>query len=285
MTTLGDQAVSAETTVKPVTLADRWILSRYNATVAEVGKKLEHKEYSAAGDVLREFTWTAFADWYLEIAKIQRADNAASTDAILRHILSGIIRLWHPFMPYVTEAIWKEMGNTEMIIVADYPKADAARDEQAEASFEAVQGVIVALRALRAEYKVEPAKEIAATIAAGTQEATLKESEALIRRLARVSELTIAADAMKPEGSASTVAAGCTIYLPLAGLVDVAKERARITADIESTEKYVAGTEAKLANAEFTSKAPEKVVADMRNKLEEAKTKLTALETQRASLG
>lgn len=283
MTTIGDQTERQNIAPKPVTLADRWILARYHATVNDVRTKLEHKEYSAAGDLLREFTWTSFADWYLEIAKIQRAQHTESTDAMLHYVLSGIICLWHPFMPYVTEVIWKELGNTQLLMIESYP--EGAEVEEGAEAFQVVQELIVALRALRADYKVEPAKEIAATIVAPTQLDVLKQCEAVIRRLARVSDLTLAADAPKPEGSASVVAAGCTVHVPLAGLVDVQKERARLSSEEEATKRYIASTQAKLENKEFTSKAPEHVVADMRAKLTEAQTKLAALNEQLSALG
>ncbi|TAK04061.1 valine--tRNA ligase [Patescibacteria group bacterium] len=278
-----------ERVVQPQTLADRWILSRLGEVTREVTNLLNAKAFSAAGELLRDFTWNEFADWYLEIAKAQRAEPgyAKSTDSILIEVLRGLIALWHPFMPYVTEVIWGEMKGAEaaegaegMLMVAEWPEALRVHDEVAEREFSLVREIVGALRGMRADYKVEPGKETAAAIAAGEHADLLTENAALIRRLARVGELTIAPDATKPDGSTSAVVAGCTIYVPLAGLVDVEKERARLQAEIETTKKYVETTSAKLENKEFVGKAPEKVVADMRAKLDEAHAKLAALEGQ-----
>ncbi len=286
LTTVGAQALGVRPEATGTTLADRWIMSRFEETVSKTVRFLENKDYSAAGETLREFTWSEFADWYLEIAKIQRTDATllVSTDANLRFILNGIIRLWHPFMPFVTETIWKEMGEKGMLIIEPYPTSSGARDEEAEAQFETVRSVITSIRAMRADYKVEPAKEIVAVISAGAQAELLEANASLIRRLARVGELTIAADAAKPEGSMSAVGTGFTIHIPLAGLVDMAKERTRIEGEIASARKYIDGTEAKLTNKEFVGKAPEKVVAEMRAKLAEAQLKLSALEVQLKAL-
>jgi valyl-tRNA synthetase len=263
---------------EPKTLADRWILSRFNVVAREVAKKLEAKEFSAAGELLREFTWNDFADWYLEVAKVEQGK-----DAILRTILEGLMKLWHPFMPFVTETIWGMMGKKDLI-VASYPTDVGKSDREAEAEMATLQGIVTALRGIRAEYKVPPGQEMHAVIVSKPHGAFLSSVSDVVRRLARLGNLSIQPMGEKPENSAGAEVNGASIFVPLAGLVDTEKERARLTKEIAQLRGYVAGTEAKLGNAEFTKKAPEKVVADMRAKLEEAKSRAAALENQLASL-
>jgi valyl-tRNA synthetase len=275
-----------EEAVEPQTLADRCILSRYGVVIREVTHLLDAKGFSAAGEKLRDFTWNEFADEYLEIAKDQRTQPgyAESTDSILMEILRGLLAMWHPFMPFVTETIWGMMGEKDMLMVKSWPEALRTHDAEAEAEFSVVREVFSAIRTIRSEYKVEPAKAISAVIAAGSRTDLLQENEALIRHLARLNELEIGVNAAKPVGSVSMLAALCAIHVPLSGMIDMAMERHRLTTQIEATKKYVESTAAKLGNKEFTKKAPEKVVNEMRAKLDEANTKLEALQTQLESL-
>jgi len=284
------------------TLADKWILSRFGSLVRDVTQHLENHEFSPAGEKLRDFTWNEFADWYLEIAKVQKNQesgirNQGSTDAILLFILENLLVLWHPFMPFVTEQIWKEFSNippltkgglggvsdADMLIVHAWPNAPGERDVQAEAAFDLVKDVIVAIRNVRAEYNVAPSQEISA-ILTGAHLDVLEAEKDAIHRLARVEHLTIETDAQKPEGAASAIVGDVTVYIPLEGLVDLEKEKSRLEKEIASTKKYLDGLRAKLANEEFTSKAPAHIVDDMKQKQRDAEKTLEALETQRASL-
>lgn len=279
---------------EPATLADRWILSRLGEVTREVTNLLDAKAFSAAGELLRDFTWNEFADWYLEIAKVQRTEPGyvRTTDAILLEALRGIVAMWHPFMPYVTEVIWGMMGGRAeraergLLIVAPWPEALRVHDWVAEEEFSRVREIIGALRGIRADNKVEPGKEIVAIIECGPRDMAdlLQENAPLICRLARVRELKVSSDAVQPQECVSAVVAGCTVHVRLTGLVDAEKERARLTGEIDATKTYVASTAAKLENREFVGKAPEKVVTEMRAKLEEANAKLIALQAQLKAL-
>lgn len=245
------------TTPEATTLADRWILSRLDAVVQSVTKKLDAYEMSSAGEELRDFTWGDFADWYLEIAKTQKGP---STDAILVHALETILKLWHPFMPFVTEQIWSSFRQ-DALIVAPWPRAAGAADAASEAAFAKVQEAIVEIRNIRATQKIEPAKKVSIVVG----DASLLDHADAIKFLARVEEM--AADD-KP---------GIRLLL---GAADAESERARLSKERDDLSAYVASTDAKLANAEFTAKAPEKVVLGMKAKRDEAAAKLAAIDAQ-----
>jgi valyl-tRNA synthetase len=252
--------------VEGVTVADRWVLSRLSTVVDSVTRKLAAHEYSSAGEELRDFTWGDFADWYLEIAKGQKAGRPDggrdSTDAILLFALRTLLKLWHPFMPFVTEAIWKELDEgrdgRETLMVASWPEAAGARDEDAERAFQAVRDAVVEIRNLRAAQRIEPAKKVSVTVG----DAALLAHAETIGRLARADRVTLGD---RP---------GVRLALDAA---DAEAERARVAKERERLAAYVAATDAKLADAEFAAKAPDKVVANMRAKREEAAAKLAAL--------
>lgn len=250
-----DENVVAGTESK--TLADRWILSRLDATLASVTKKLAAYEFSAAGEELRDFTWNDFADWYLEIAKTQ---DRAATDPILLRILETVMKMWHPFMPFVTEQVWSSFKGTTLMVEA-WPTAMNVRDEAAEREFSGIQEAIVTIRNMRATQKIEPAKKADVTVG----DASLLAHAETIKWLARVEELTVGD---KP---------GIQLVL---GAMDVEAERKRLTAERDQLAAYIESTNAKLSNAEFASKAPEKVVAQMKQKRDEAAAKLAAIESQ-----
>ncbi|NQU77741.1 class I tRNA ligase family protein, partial [Candidatus Falkowbacteria bacterium] len=149
-----------------LTLADRWILSEMNKTVGEVTKGIEEFQFSRAGEILYEFTWTKLADWYLEVAKVPAyapagasADKESDKSDILIHILTTLLKLWHPFTPYVTEEIWGHL-NEDMLMVAAWPEVDKKLiEEKSVKEFEKMQELVTKIRNMRAEKKIAP-KEI-----------------------------------------------------------------------------------------------------------------------------
>ncbi|MFZ5365090.1 MAG: valine--tRNA ligase [Patescibacteria group bacterium] len=256
--------------VKPKTLADKWILSRLNTVIKEVTESLDSYQFSAAGEKLRDFTYNELADWYLEVAKVEKGK-----DEILAHILDSVLRLWHPFVPFVTEAIFSETSKTS-IMIQDWPKVSKRLiDDQAEKEFVKIKEVITAIRNLRAENNVEPAKKIKAQFVCQKK---LKEDEAIIKALARLDSIEYVDVAEKP--AASGVVEDIEIYLPLKGLIDIEKEKSRLEKEIENVKKYVDSQEKKLGNDEFVKNAPANVVEGEKAKLAEAKEKLEKLNNQ-----
>jgi valyl-tRNA synthetase len=280
------------------TLADRWILSRYNRLVAEVDRLMRAYNFGEAGRQIQEFLWSEFADWYVEIAKVQLEGDAAgqrATQAVLYTVLEGALRLLHPFMPFVTEEAWQYLTNVERrtindeqeathaetqrsafsvqrsIMVAPYPAADERRlDEAAERDFVLLRELITGVRNVRNEYKVEPARWVAATVAGGARTALLSEQRALIVRLARVADdqlEVVERLGRRPEQAAALVVEGVEVFLPLAGLIDLAAERTRLGKELEQVEADIARREGRLGNAGFVDKAPANVVQRERDGL------------------
>jgi valyl-tRNA synthetase len=278
-----------------LTLPDRWILSRYARLTAEAGRLMEGYNFGEAGRQIHDFLWGEFADWYVEIAKVQleqNSDTQQSTRAVLYTVLEGSLRLLHPFMPFLTEELWQYLtgdGSTSSrypdaprtIMLAAYPTDEAsAVDEAAERDWGLAQELIVAIRNARSEYKVEAARWVTATIAAGERTEALRSQAALIARLARVQadELMIVEQlAEKPAQAAAIVIGEVECYLPLAGLIDLEAERTRVGKELAAAEADVARREAKLANEGFTAKAPAAVVQREREGLETARAAVTKL--------
>jgi valyl-tRNA synthetase len=281
-----------------LSVPDRWILSRYARLAAEVNRLMEGYNFGEAGRHLNEFLWGDFADWYVEIAKVQleQSDDARQgTRAVLYSVLEGSLRLLHPFMPFITEELWQYLtgdGSTtsnypdapRTIMLAAFPTVDQTLvDEAAERDWGLAQELIVAIRNARSEYKVEASRWVTATVAAGERTAALRAQAALIARLGRVQadELMIVEQLdAKPAQAASIVIGGVECYLPLAGLIDLDAERARLRKELEAAEADVARREAKLANAGFTERAPANVVAREREGLETAQAALVKLQAR-----
>lgn len=277
--------VSKKPTAK--TLSDKWLLARLESVSAQATALIEKYEFSPAGELLRDFTWTEFADWYLEIAKIQMQDAKlkASTEKILLYALENILKLWHPYMPFVTEAIWDILSDNakgkKFLMIESWPKAKAA---SAPKEFALLQDIIGAIRNVRSEYKVEPAKKIDATLVAGAKTKLLKENAAVIATLARIETLTILSKGEKPKDAAGAMVGGVEIHLPLAGMVDLVKERVRLEKEKENLAVFVKNLEAKLANPGYTDNAPKDVVEKTRQMLAEKKEELKKIDSTLAGM-
>ena len=294
-----------------LTLADRWIRSRYRRLVADVDRLMRAYNFGEAGRQIQEFLWSDFADWYVEAAKVQLEDPAlaSTTRATLYEVLEGALRLLHPFMPFVTEEAWQyltsaalkaqrsevaqssvgaERGTPHALIVAPYPQPAGEPDADAEREFELLRAIISGIRTIRNEYKVEPARWVAARIGAGARAPTLEAQRTIIARLARVDsdQLVIAGRLPEQPGAAATlVVQEVEVVLPLAGMIDLEAERARLRRELEQAEADVARREAKLANAGFVERAPAAVVQRERDGLAAAQATASKLRERLAQLG
>ncbi len=264
---------------KDLSITDKWILSRLDKTVTDVTENLSAFNFSRAGEILRDFAWTEFADWYVEINK--REGN----DAVLRDVFMTLLKLWHPFMPYVTEKLWSELGGEGMLMIAEWPKSLARADANAEKIMSSLQEVVSAIRSIRAEYKVTPDKLVDVVVEAPIYAEEFVSFESVIKTLGRVANLKIAGEIARPDQAATVTVGTNTVSIPLAELVDLGKEKKRIEDDIVATNKFIASIEARLGNNEFVGKAPVKVVEGEKTKLAEAKAKLEKLEAQLKDLG
>jgi valyl-tRNA synthetase len=263
------------------TLADQYILLKLNSTIDVVCRLIESFQFSQAGEILRDFTWTELADWYLEIAKIE-----GNKSEILNYILNTILKLWHPFMPFVTEQIWTEIYSEEkMLMIEKFPqKQNISVHSEVLEDFYIIKNIITGIRSLRAENKIEPAKKLNVSISAGDKVNLLKVNIEIIKGLARVEELNISKKAEKTKTAIGFVESGVEVFVDLFGAIDIEAEKVRLQKEIANVEPYVIGLEKKLNNIEFVNNAPEKVVMIEKKKLVEAQEKLIKLKSQLNSL-
>jgi valyl-tRNA synthetase len=264
--------VEAVENIEAKTLADRWILGRLAEVVESVTAHIEKYEFSQAGETLRDFTWNELADWYLEISKIQKRDQAlsANTDQILLYVLEQVLVLWHPFMPFVTEEIWKNFDSGDLLIIHGWPKIKAT--SPVTLGFDRLKEIIEKIRNWRAENKVEPKEKINLTLVVGEYFEVFKDEINLeiIKTMARVENLNLEEN---PDS-------GFGYQFRVDRQIDTEKERTRLTTELEELEKYISSLETKLTNQELISKAPAHVVDGMKQKQDEAKKKAEALKQQ-----
>ena len=290
----GHATVSSALRAPRSALEDRWILSRLHALAGEVNRLLSDFQIGEAGRRLYDFLWHEYADWYIEMAKVRLRRGDRTPLPVLAGVLGTTLRLLHPFMPFATEEIWQNVRHVlgpdtaEALVIASYPRGDAARlDAAAERQTGALMDAVRALRNLRAERKVDPARVVAAYLAVPDPalRAAFSERAELVEALARVSPLHIVGDAGEAprDGVAVAVLSGATAILPLEGLVDAAAERARLQKEIGETEAYIARTEGQLARAR--GRAPEKVIAGMEENLAAARDRLDGLRARLGELG
>jgi len=277
---------------QPKTQADKWILAKLDSAIRNIDEAFAKADFSGASDGLLEFTRDDFADWYLEISKIE-----TGKDEILLYVLQNLLKLWHPFIPFVTEEIWSKLDNNNLLIVAIWPVSEAAKEglidnirellhlshEQAE-DFSLVQETIAALRNLRVENNIDAGKFAKAMIVSGKSADFLQSQKDIIMKLARLDDLLILGSGEKPKGSAAKVINGAEIYLDLAGLIDIEAEKARLEKESAEIGQYVRALEIKLGNSEFMDNAPKAVVAKEQEKLANAKEKLAKIKDQSESL-
>ena len=267
---------------------DKWVISLYNRLVGEVRDNLDRYELGIAVSKLYDFIWDVFCDWYIELVKPRLAEKDSETNlaaqATLTYVLSNTLKLLHPFMPFITEEIWLSLPHKgESIMVSDYPTVRSELDFPAsERNMGIMLEAIRAIRNRRAEMNVPP-KRTAKVIIVTSEPELFADKEPYFKRLASASEILVA-DKCDDEGTVRIVTEACEIFLPLADIVDSDAERQRLTKELETVESEIKRAEGKLANAEFVSKAPEKVVNAEKEKLEKFKTLAEKLKASIASL-
>ncbi|MEJ5247213.1 MAG: valine--tRNA ligase [Caldilinea sp.] len=275
-------------------LADRWILSRYESVRRDVNRLIESWQLGEAGRQLYEFLWSEYCDWYIEASKVRLADaqsaEAQATRQVLAYVLERTLRLLHPYMPFVTEAIWQNLpgmaGDGRSIMVMRWPEESGQPDLEAEEQFTRLQEVIRGIRNVRTEYDVPAARRIAALFSANEHADLINANLPVITALARLepAEIVVATELTPPGKAATLVAGGVTVYLPLAGLIDLEAERRRLQAELENIDRQIQRIEAALSNDAFTSKAPAHVVERERSRLAELQERRHQLVERSAEL-
>ena len=277
---MGDEAETLEG--KTLCAADQWILTRLNDTIREVSAHFEDYDLGLAAQKIYDFAWSEFCDWYIELAKVSlNGEGRAATLAVLRHVLICLLKMLHPFMPFITDEVYRYIPGTEgTIMLSDWPKVDDAMNFPQEAhEMEGVMDVIRAVRNLRAEMNVSVGRRAHLIVRpkAGWEHAMAGAGE-YFGRLAWASGMQLLAqDEEAPAKTVSAVSEAAELFIPLGDLVDVAKETARLTKERDSVQRDIERGEAKLNNPGFTGKAPAQLVEQEREKLAVARDKLAKL--------
>ena len=260
-------------------LEDKWVISKLNNLTAEVTENLEKFELGLAVQKLYDFIWDIFCDWYIELSKTRlKTDRKENALRVLIFVMSHILKLLHPFMPFITEEIWQSLpGCDRSIMISDWPKYREALNFAAEErEFERIMAAIRAVRNRRAEMNVPPGKKTRLFIATVYPE-TFSLGQEFIKKLAYANEVSIAGS-FELEQAVSVITADATVYIPLGELIDFEAERARLNKEKEAVQKQMTMIQTKLSNPGFLAKAPEKVVAGQREMLSVLKEKLQNLE-------
>ncbi len=265
-------------------IEDKWVLSRCNRLVKEVTDNIESFELGIALGKLYDFIWDTYCDWYIELTKpriAQGGDTARAAQNVLVYVMRDILKLLHPFMPFITEEIWQSMpvaGEAESIMVSEWPKYDAKLDfGSEETDFTKVIDAVKAVRGKRTELNVPPSKKV--TMHIETAEKTLFEScGVFFEKLAGASEVTVTDKQADSANMAAAVTSAARIFMPLGELVDAEKELARLEKDKKAAEKDISFLEGKLNNQGFLSKAPAAQIENERAKLAKAQEKMAKIE-------
>jgi valyl-tRNA synthetase len=269
-------AVEADLDRRTYTLEDRWILTRLGEVAYQVGIALEEYRFNDAASSCYQFVWHEFCDWYLEMIKPalygREEGLKASVRATMLEVLKSVLKLVHPFMPFVTEEIWQKLpGTNGSIMKADFPvAAGALRDEEASSQMQLLMAIVGAIRNIRGEMGIPPGKKVETIMEVPSQAQAdfLKRYEAYIRTLAKVDAVSLGASVPKPKGSATAVIGDVQVHVLLKGLIDVKEEKRRLTKEIEKIIKELDGLTKKLANQAFVQKAPDEVVEEVRERVE-----------------
>lgn len=268
--TIEDRDISGE-----LGTADYWILHRLNETSRDITRLIEAYEFGETGRLLYNFIWDDLCDWYIEFAKLSfyGEDPVAKkkTQSVLAYVLDQTMRLIHPFMPYISEEIWQHLPHEgETITLAAWPTYDPAMENpEAVAEMNLLMDTIRAVRNIRAEVNVPMSKKVELLIKANSAEANsiIERNSHFIKRFCNTSEFDSGLNLSSPDKAMTAVITGAELYLPLAGLIDIEQEVARLEKELQNLENEVSRVEKKLANEGFVSKAPAKVIEEERAKM------------------
>lgn len=257
---------------KYIDFTDRWINSRFHKTIKEFTNAIDNFEVNAASKIIYSYVWNDFCDWYVELSKdrlyhgTEEEKSAVLTRAVL--LYEEMLKLVHPFMPFITEEIWQLLDKRkdgESISIISYPEYNEKMiDEEAEKEIEFVQDIVTAIRNIRGEMNIPPAKQI--NVYLKTDRVT-EEQRRYIKSLVKGDQLVVDPDIQKPKASASAVVKGCDIFVPLEGLIDIHIERHRIQKEIARLSSLLEGVRKKLSNESFILKAPAEVIEKEKNKM------------------
>jgi len=274
-------------------VADRWIRSRFDETTTAVHDNLATYRLDLAAKAIYEFTWHEFCDWYLELSKpVLQSDNVSDelkrgTQQTLVHVLESLLRLTHPFMPFITEEIWLQVGpragiDGETIMLQPFPLAADAGDADAVANIEWVKEFILGIRQIRGEMDISPGKTLPVLLQNSSDQDQKRASDHanLIQRVGRVESVTILGDGEEPPASATALLGDMRMLVPMKGVIDVDAERARLEKQKQKAQADLAKTQAKLGNDKFVNNAPADVVTQERQRAVDFEKTIAQLDEQ-----
>jgi len=257
-------------------VADKWILTKLQNLIKEVDKDLNSYLFSDAGLKIYDFIWREYCDWYLEISKGEHKNPE-----VLLFVLKTVLKLLHPYVPFVTEKLWESLDQRTLLIKESWPKYDNSLVFKEEASkMEIIHEIITGIRSIRAELKVAPAKKIHAVIYGGKHTQVIETKKEVITRLARLESLIIKPSGDKIKESKSIFIGQVEIYLPLKDLMDLDKEKQNLSTQIQQKQAFIYGLEAKLKNQGFVKNAPKEIIERDKERLSSEKENLEKLKNQ-----
>lgn len=286
------KTIPAELSLEHCSIADRWIISRFNQTSAQVAEGMENYRFDLVSQALHEFIWNEYCDWYVELSKPVLWDEEANpkpaqtTRLVLISTLEKSLRLLHPFMPYITEEIWQKVaplvsntGGSIMTQAYPGPSLDSS-DKEAEDHIEWLKGVILAIRNIRGEMDISPAKSINVILRNGSpqDQKKLEDYRPYLQKLAKLKTIVWLAEGQEAPAAATQLFKELEILVPLAGLIDVEVEITRLSKEIAKLQMGLRATSSKLGNPKFVDNAPEAIVAKEREKQGQMSGALEALQ-------
>jgi valyl-tRNA synthetase len=285
-------------------IEDRWILSRLATTTKAVTESLEAYRFSEVARTLYDFVWSEFCDWYIEMAKGRlqarsASEGRATVQRVLVGVLDSILKLVHPVMPFVAEAIWQALNDVaferglpdpqpamESVMIASWPSYPAAwKDPEIESRIAREQAVIRSVRETRNRYNIESSAPLQVSVSCSHPVSALLEASVTIKAMANVEVIKAGPNIDKPAQATTHVTGDMQVSVSLAGLIDVDAEVKRLEKQIAEKKKHLAGTQTKLDNPNFVNKAPAEVVQQQREQVEELKKQIAALEANMRELG
>jgi valyl-tRNA synthetase len=278
--------------------ADEWILSRLQTTITETANSIEQYRFDHAAQTLYDFVWNEYCDWYLELSKPVLWDDTSSNELrqgtlrTLLEVLETILRLMHPLMPFITEEIWQNVAprlgiSGDTIMLAQWPEADRSQiNGEAEAEMDWLKSIIVAVRTIRSESNIPPGDELALILGnTGVEDAPrVNRHTQALAKLVKVANITIAKPGKEQPPTLSALAGTIEVMVPMAGVIDVDKELARLDKELDRLTAERGRLAGKLSNDNFVARAPADVVDKERAKLADIETSISSITVQKSKM-
>ena len=266
---------------------ERWILNQLNQTAIKVNHQFERFHFNEAAKLIYEFTWSDFCDWYIEIAKTrfygEDPEEASVAAAVSIEIIKGILRLLHPFSPFITEELWsyfKDSKDKDLIVSSWLDGDSSQKDEDADEAFIVLKEIVTSVRMIRSGMNVPHGKKADLVIRnANGDKSIINSFDKIIKSLANINTITIGKDLAKPEQSATAIVKKMELFVPLKGLINLEQEIARLSRRSDELKIHLHGVQKKLANENFINQAPKNVVEHEKKKLEEMTEEFELIKT------